>query len=105
MYGSFRFNDHFCIVFEALSTTPVQCCVRHACRAARLRPVRAATAPPHAARLCALRKIAAQMLASLALLRDCCVIHADIKPENILLLDPEAASCRIKVGASRGLGG
>ena len=47
--------------------------------------------------LCIGFKVAAQLLAALSLLHRSGVIHADIKPENILLRDNDATCCAVKL--------
>eukprot|EP00041_Stephanoeca_diplocostata_P003379 m.33929 g.33929 ORF g.33929 m.33929 type:complete len:854 (-) comp14273_c0_seq2:190-2751(-) len=88
----FEFGPHFCIVFELLSITPLRHCIDVATSRGGARQVSG-----HALRLHAVRKVAAQLLAALAFLKRERVIHADIKPDNILLEDNDAARCSVKL--------
>lgn len=81
-FGTFSFEGHHCIVFELLSATPLRHCVEVACQVTTSRKT-----DPMVLRLSAIRKITAQLVAALAFLEQQNTIHADIKPENVLLRD------------------
>eukprot|EP00051_Salpingoeca_urceolata_P012666 m.156576 g.156576 ORF g.156576 m.156576 type:complete len:971 (+) comp17564_c0_seq3:278-3190(+) len=89
-YSAFWMGDHFCVVFELLTATPLHHCLDVAAQSSL-------TMGEQAARLHATRKVAAQLLAALALLRRANLIHADIKPENVLLRDNDASGCHLKL--------
>ena len=85
--STFYFEGHFCIVFELLSATPLRHCVEVACQVTTSRKT-----DPAILRLSAIRKITAQLVAALAFLQQQNIIHADVKPENVLLRDGAPSS-------------
>lgn len=78
--ATFFFMGHFCLVFELLSVTPLCHCIDFAAENRRFAKVTL-----EAARLRAVKKVGAQLAASLIFLVQHNIIHADIKPDNILL--------------------
>eukprot|EP00911_Craspedida_sp_UC1_P000174 UC1_evm1s136 len=89
---TFTWEAHYCICFELLASTPLRHCVEVACQVTTSRKL------DHGVlRMGAIRKIAAQLLASLVFLRQNNVIHADLKPENVLLRDADANNCAVKL--------
>eukprot|EP01147_Barroeca_monosierra_P001497 gene1497-4655_t len=91
-FDTFTFGQHFCITFELLSATQLKHAVETASQFTTTKIAR-----PGALKVQAIRKIAAQLLSALALLRHVNVIHADLKPDNVLLRDDSATSCFLKV--------
>lgn len=89
---TFYFGRHFCIVFELMSTAPLPHCIEMAATKSRT-----STSTPDSFRINAVRKVAAQLFSALALLRRQNRIHADLKPDNILLQDHDGVCCRIKL--------
>eukprot|EP00037_Helgoeca_nana_P018603 m.177888 g.177888 ORF g.177888 m.177888 type:complete len:349 (+) comp24503_c0_seq2:47-1093(+) len=95
-FNCFTCGRHYCIVFELMSMSPIRHCIDHATTSVGgSGGSRARSAVQR--RTNAVRKVAAQLMAALSLLRRAAVIHADIKPENILLRDNDATNCSIKL--------
>eukprot|EP00049_Salpingoeca_infusionum_P006270 m.104223 g.104223 ORF g.104223 m.104223 type:complete len:676 (-) comp13257_c1_seq1:314-2341(-) len=100
----FWFGSHFCLVCELLSTTPI----KHAIEAV-IRQSALDTAPKGCgvssvegaqrakANIKPLREVAFQLLCALKLLRMCRLIHADVKPDNILLTPGSPSSFTVPV--------
>jgi len=70
----FFFRNHLCLVFELLSYNLYEVLVITRFQGLTLD---------------ATRNVAEQLLKSLVILEDAEVIHCDLKPENVLLCDPE----------------
>eukprot|EP00730_Choanoeca_flexa_P020372 TRINITY_DN9953_c0_g2_i2.p1 TRINITY_DN9953_c0_g2~~TRINITY_DN9953_c0_g2_i2.p1 ORF type:complete len:638 (+),score=107.89 TRINITY_DN9953_c0_g2_i2:46-1959(+) len=90
--GTFTFGPHFCLAFELLSSTPLHHCIERACQTTA-----AKGGNREALRKTSIAKVAVQLLKALAHLARCNVIHADIKPDNILLVNESASSCAVKL--------
>ena len=72
LLGTFMLGAHFCLVTERLFPRLLDWVVDSALA-------------PRCDTLRALRKLALQLLSSLAFLHRCGVVHADIKPDNVLM--------------------
>ncbi|BFZ11931.1 hypothetical protein BsWGS_14970 [Bradybaena similaris] len=72
LLNSFRFESHVCLVFPRLSSLPLTAAIARKCLSKD-------------EMLSAVRKISLHILSALAFLRSQNIIHADIKPENILM--------------------
>jgi len=81
LLGWFRLGGHFCLVFP-----PLGCSLYDFLRANHFRPL----FPHH------IRHIAEQLLTTCAGLHQLGVVHADIKPENILLVAAEYTTVQIQ---------
>ncbi|ESO05842.1 hypothetical protein HELRODRAFT_159919 [Helobdella robusta] len=78
----FRHNNHVCVVFEQLSVNLYEFMKMQNFRALPTDEIRI---------------IGYQILTALLKLNSMGLIHADLKPENIMLIDPVNFPCRIKV--------
>lgn len=77
---SFTFRGHTCLVFDPYSMNLYQLLkVNHFKGLSQI----------------LLKKIISQLLASLKFLKSCHIIHCDIKPENILLKNPESTTIKL----------
>lgn len=81
-FECFSHRSHTCLVFEMLEQNLYDFLKAHKFQPLPLRFV---------------RPIARQVLTALAKLRQLGLIHADLKPENIMLVDPTRAPFRVKV--------
>ena len=81
-YESFQHCGHICIVFELLQIN-----LYDYLKQSRFKPMP----------LKHIRPIAQQVLVCLEKLSELGIVHADLKPENIMLLDPDRQPFRVKV--------
>jgi len=81
-YESFTHHNHICIVFEMLQIN-----LYDYLKQSRFQPLP----------LKHIRPIAQQVLSCLQKMRELGLVHADLKPENIMLVDPVRQPFRVKV--------
>lgn len=81
-YESFSHRGHICIAFELLQTNLYDYLQKSCFQPLPLRHI---------------RPIAQQVLCCLQKLREVGLVHADLKPENVMLVDPERQPFRVKV--------
>ncbi|EDQ92781.1 uncharacterized protein MONBRDRAFT_21902 [Monosiga brevicollis MX1] len=91
-FGRFWAGQHLCVAFELLSSAPLHHCIDRASQT-----ISARRESPVALRLKAVAKVAVQVLHALELLEILNILHADIKPDNILLCDDSAQRCAVKL--------
>ncbi|KAI7882282.1 kinase-like protein [Lichtheimia hyalospora FSU 10163] len=80
MLDHFYFRKHLCITFECLSINLYDLLKDNQFRGLRMGLI---------------RRFAAQVLDSLVLLHEHGLIHCDLKPENVLLLDPTRSAVKV----------
>jgi len=81
-FETFTHHDHTCLVFELLGKNLYDF---------------ARTLPENRFKFKQIRPILQQVLRALYKLKSLGLIHADLKPENIMLVNPENQPCRVKV--------
>ncbi|KAL5502251.1 hypothetical protein EMCRGX_G008996 [Ephydatia muelleri] len=81
-YESFQYCNHICIVFELLQVNLYDYLKAHKFQPLQMKHI---------------RPIAQQVLTCLLKMQELGLVHADLKPENIMLVDPERQPFRIKV--------
>lgn len=81
-YESFTHHGHICIVFECLQINLYDYLKRNGFQPLPLKHI---------------RPVAQQVLTCLKKLRELGLVHADLKPENIMLVDPDRHPFRVKV--------
>lgn len=86
LYCTFNHHNHLCLVFENLSSVLfililITCCAY----SMNLRELLKKYGNKVGLHMKAVRKYARQLLLALRLLKKCSIVHADIKPDNILV--------------------
>eukprot|EP00760_Papus_ankaliazontas_P024417 PhM_4_TR2294/c0_g1_i1/m.70126/K18669/DYRK2_3_4; dual specificity tyrosine-phosphorylation-regulated kinase 2/3/4 len=80
LLDSFTFRNHVCIVFELLSLNLYEVMKHH-----RFKPIK----------MSLVRKFAVHILRALTLVHDENVIHCDLKPENVVLVQSNRSRCKL----------
>eukprot|EP01036_Dinobryon_divergens_P028699 gene28699-37687_t len=86
MYASFRFDGHYCLVFERLGLSLFDLVKKNDYKPFPLRTVKA---------------ISKQLLEALHFLKRINLIHTDLKLENVLFVGEELEECTVKVKGKR----
>lgn len=91
LYGHFYYGKHFCLVLELLGVSLLQ---------------HMSSFPKNRLPLAQVRKVAVQLLTSLAFVKQCGIIHADLKPENVLLTErtPRTGLSKTTGGRAKSIG-
>jgi serine/threonine-protein kinase PRP4 len=88
LYRTFEHRGHLCLVFESLrcvASLSTMTDLLTVCRSMNLREVVKRFGKDVGINLRAVRAYASQMFLALALMKKCDIMHADIKPDNILV--------------------